>query len=100
MLVLVVAACADPHVENLAAVRDKVCACKTASCAEQELGQISQAPIKSTPHMQDLARAIQDCYAKRLAAERPAADSQDDSADQLEPEPEAAAVSKPPAGKP
>jgi hypothetical protein len=67
-------ACADHDIDGLVSVRDKVCACKTASCAEQEMTHVPSGPIKPTRHAQELARAIQDCLAKRQAAERPTTD--------------------------
>jgi hypothetical protein len=72
MLVTLIA-CADRDIDVLASVRNKVCACKTASCAEQEMTLVPQNVVKST-HAQELARAIQDCFARRLAAERPTTD--------------------------
>jgi hypothetical protein len=91
-IVVALSACGDPSVEAMTAVREKVCACKTASCVEQELPHVPQ-DLKATPRIQVLARAIQDCYAKRLEAERPAPESDEDSA----PEPESLTV--PPAAK-
>jgi hypothetical protein len=90
-IVVALSACGDPSVDAMTTVREKVCACKTASCAEQELAHVPQEPLKSTPRIQVLARAIQECYAKRLEAERPAPESDEDS----EPEPES--LTAPPA---
>lgn len=72
-MVVTLIACADRDIADLTSVRDKVCACQTASCAEQELTHVPKTMVKS-PHVQELARAIQDCFARRLAAERPTTD--------------------------
>jgi hypothetical protein len=72
-MLVVLVACADRDVDGLASVKDKVCACKTASCAEQEITHVPKTTVKSR-HVQELARAIQDCLAKRKAAELPTAE--------------------------
>jgi hypothetical protein len=68
------AACKDPAIERLTAIRVDVCACKTASCAEQAMQRVSEATIKSTHRTQAIARDMLDCMAKLQAAERPTTD--------------------------
>jgi hypothetical protein len=68
------AACNDRAVERLTAIKAEVCACKTASCAEQAMKQVPQDTIKSTHRMQAIARDMLDCLAKLHEAERPTTD--------------------------
>ena len=67
-------ACNDHGVERLTEIKVKVCACKTASCAEQELKRVPESPIKSTHRTQDIARDLLDCVARLQDAERPTTD--------------------------
>ena len=73
LLVLLVA-CRNPDTDRLTAIRDKMCACKTAACAEQELKAVPQGVIKSTHRTQTIARDLLDCLAKLQDAERPDTD--------------------------
>jgi len=66
--------CGDPEVEQLRHVKDTVCACKTASCAEDALGHVPQREIKAGHKAQRIARDMLDCLAKLYAAERPDTD--------------------------
>lgn len=67
------AACGDRSVEQMTAIKDKVCACKTSSCAEQELKLVPE-HIASTHRTQVIARDVLDCLARLQAAERPTTD--------------------------
>lgn len=67
-------ACRDPDVERLTDIKDKMCACKTASCAEQEMKVVPQSTIKSTYRTQAIAREMLGCLARLHAAERPLTD--------------------------
>jgi hypothetical protein len=73
-ILVTLAACADPAIERLATIQKEVCACKTASCAEQAMTHVPQGTIKSTPRTQAIAREMRDCLAKLQAAERPVTD--------------------------
>jgi hypothetical protein len=80
-LLVVLAACRNPEVDHLTAIRDKVCACKTPACAEQELKAVPDRPIKSTRLTQTIARDMLDCMARLQNAERPDSDPDAESAD-------------------
>lgn len=67
-------ACGEHDTERMTAIKSKVCACKTASCAEQEMKVVPEQPIKSTPRIQGLARDMMDCLARLQDAERPSTD--------------------------
>lgn len=73
-ILVTLVACKDPGIERLEAVKAKVCTCRTASCAEQEMKQVPQGTIKSTPRAQALARDMMSCLAKLQEAERPTTD--------------------------
>lgn len=69
-----VAACHDRELQQLAAARDAVCACKTVACAERALGEVPREPVSSTPRAQRLAREMLDCLAEVYEAARPSTD--------------------------
>jgi hypothetical protein len=73
-ILVTLVACNDHGAKSLATIRDKVCACKTASCAEQEMKLVPQDTIQSTHRTQGIARDMLDCLAKLQADERPAAE--------------------------
>jgi hypothetical protein len=73
-ILVTLAACHDPNTEQMIAIKDKVCACTTASCAEQEMKLVPERAIKSTQRTRELARELLDCLAKRQAAEQPSTD--------------------------
>jgi hypothetical protein len=68
------AACRDSELEKLAKIRDEVCACKTAKCAESALDRVPKGEVESTPRAQRVAREMLDCYANVLEADRPTQD--------------------------
>jgi hypothetical protein len=73
-LVACLVACKDHDLETLADIKSDVCACKTASCAEQAMKRIPKDTIKPTRTSRTLAREMMDCLAKLEAAERPSTD--------------------------
>lgn len=73
-ILVTLVACNEQDAERLTAIKMKVCACKTASCAEQELKHVPETPIKSTHRTQEIARDLLDCVAKLQEAERPTTD--------------------------
>jgi hypothetical protein len=79
-ILVTLSACHDPAIERLTAIRDTVCACKTAACAEQAMAEVAQlgrdAPASPTAARrgQALARAMLDCLAKLHEADRPITD--------------------------
>ncbi len=92
-ILVTLAACHDRELERLTAIKAEVCACKTASCAEQAMKRLPQGPSESTHRTQVhrtqvIAREMMDCLAKLEAAERPTTDP---DADDSEAEPPAAA---------
>ena len=72
-IAVTLAACSDPELERLTDIKAAMCACKTASCAEQALSRVPN-PSKSTPRTQEVSRAMIDCLAKLEDAERPSTD--------------------------
>lgn len=73
-LAVALTGCTNADVASLTEIKAKVCACKTASCAEQELGRVPQGAIKSTAKARELSRGMIECLARLEAAERPATD--------------------------
>ena len=78
VILLPLAACADSQERKLAAVRDEVCACKTAGCAEKAMKEVPQKEIESNHKTQKLAREMLDCLAKLYDAQKPSTDADDD----------------------
>ena len=74
-------ACGEHDTERMTAIKSKVCACKTASCAEQEMKVVPEQQIKSTPRIQGLARDMMDCVARLQEAERPSTDPDEEAAE-------------------
>jgi hypothetical protein len=73
-ILVTLAACKDRDLERLDAVKDDVCACKDAGCADRVLAQIEKSRIASTPRTQAIAREIMECRARLEAADRPSTD--------------------------
>lgn len=87
-ILVTLAACHDQELERLTAIKAEVCACKTASCAEEAMKRLPQGPSESTHRTQThrkqvIAREMIDCLAKLQAAERPITDpdAEDSEAD-------------------
>ena len=74
-------ACGEHDTERMTAIRSRVCACKTASCAEQEMKRVPEQLIKSTHRTQGLARDMIDCTARLQEAERPSTDPDEERAE-------------------
>lgn len=66
--------CGDRRTAELEHVRDQVCACKTASCADDAMKAIPQHDMPSTPRTQKVARAMLDCLSRLYDAGRPSTD--------------------------
>jgi hypothetical protein len=77
-ILITLVACQNPDIARMAAIQKTVCACKTASCAEQEMKRVPAAAIKSTHRTQELARDLLDCLARLQAGERPSTDPDDE----------------------
>jgi len=73
-ILVTLVACSESDTERLNAIREEMCACKTASCAEQAMSRVPRHTIKSTPRMQAIAREMVECMARLQAAERPSTD--------------------------
>lgn len=73
-IAVMLAACRDPGLDQLTAIKTEVCACKTASCAEQALKRVPQGAIKQMARAQEVSRAMIECDAKLIEAERPSTD--------------------------
>jgi hypothetical protein len=80
-ILVTLVACKDHNVEQLTAIKARVCACKTSSCAEQELARVPQGALPASHRMQALARDMMDCLARLQAAERPSTDPDAEGAD-------------------
>ena len=98
-ILVTLVACNDPDTERLTAIKVKVCACKTASCAEQEMKLVPEHAIKSTHRTQEIARELLDCVARLRADERPVTDPDAPDEDELPADPQVVAppVLPPPA---
>ena len=68
------AACNDHGAASLTKIKAAVCACKTASCAEQAMKLVPQEAIESTHRTQGIARDMLECLAKLQANELPITD--------------------------
>jgi hypothetical protein len=66
--------CNDHGAAKLTKIKNKVCACASASCAEQALADVDKAGAVANHRTQAIARAMMDCLAKLEAAERPTTD--------------------------
>ena len=73
VIAVALAGCGDKQLEELRAVRDEVCACKTPACGEAAMKKVPQGTIKSTHAMQRVANEMLDCIAK-LSETRPTTD--------------------------
>lgn len=67
-------ACSDNEVKKLEKVRDEVCACKSAKCAEAALDHVPKGDVESTPRAQRIAREMLNCLAGLYDQERPTQD--------------------------
>jgi hypothetical protein len=73
-ILVTLAACNDHGAESLTKIKAAVCACKTASCAEQAMKLVPQEAIESTHRTQGIARDMLECLAKLQANELPITD--------------------------
>ena len=74
VIALVLVGCGDSQLEELEAVRDEVCACKTPACGEAALKKVRQDKLKSNRKMQRVANEMLDCMSKLTDAGRPTTD--------------------------
>lgn len=73
-ILVTLAACKDHRIELLSSVKNDVCACKEASCADQAMARLEKLAIESTPRSQAIAREMIECRARLEARERPSTD--------------------------
>ncbi|HTL32102.1 MAG TPA: hypothetical protein VL326_03195 [Kofleriaceae bacterium] len=59
--VALVSACGDREATKLAKIRDEVCHCKTAKCADEAMARLPTKNIQSTPRARKIAREMLDC---------------------------------------
>jgi hypothetical protein len=97
-ILVTLVACNDQGVARLTAIKSKICACKTASCAEQEMKLVPEQPIKSTHRTQEIARELLDCVVRLQEAERPSTDPDEEGA--VEPPTAEPPTTAPPAAAP
>ncbi len=71
---LVIGACKGSEAEKLQQVRDTVCACKTAACAEAALDGVPKGKVEASPKSQRIAREMLDCLAALYEEGRPTQD--------------------------
>jgi len=69
--------CGDREATKLGKIRDEVCHCKTAKCAEAALAEVPKKDIQSTQKSQRIAREMLDCLAELYKADRPSTDPDD-----------------------
>jgi hypothetical protein len=68
------AACRDNEAQQMAKVRDQVCACKQRGCAEAALQGVPKGKVQSTPRSQRIAREMLECLARIYDQDRPTLD--------------------------
>lgn len=86
ILVAVFAACGDAQVERMEAIKEEVCACETAACAEAAMQRVQQQKLEAKPKVQRLARDMMACFAKLLEDGQPSTDPDTESAEPTPPE--------------
>jgi hypothetical protein len=74
LIVVLAIGCRDERISRLEHIRDQVCACPTAECADAALKQVPQDHVESTPRSQHIAREMLDCLSKLYEAGRPSTD--------------------------
>ena len=72
--VALVSGCAENEAEKLIKIRDEVCACKTALCAEAALERVPKQAVESNRRTQQIAREMLNCLAAIYETERPTTD--------------------------
>lgn len=72
--VALLGACTDHEASKLAKVRDEVCHCKTASCAETAMKLVPKDTKQPSRKAQHIAREMLDCLAEIYEHDRPTAD--------------------------
>ena len=72
--VIAAGACGNRRTAQLEHVKDAVCACKTASCADDAMKALPSKDIPSTPRTQKVAREMMDCLSKLYTDGRPTTD--------------------------
>jgi hypothetical protein len=72
--VALTASCGEQGETKLEQVRDAVCHCKTASCADDAMKSLPQDEIASTPRTQKIARAMLGCLSRLYEDGRPTTD--------------------------
>jgi hypothetical protein len=73
-LALAGAACRDARLEQLQAIRDEVCACKSAACGEEAMKRVPQGGGRSGHRAQKVARAMTECLHKLYLSDLPSTD--------------------------
>lgn len=66
------AGCRDRGVVELEHIRDAVCACTDATCAEAAMKRVPEVEAPNDHRSQKIAREMMDCLAKLYEAARPA----------------------------
>jgi hypothetical protein len=66
------AGCRDPGVIELEGIRDEVCKCTDAKCAETAMKKVPSTDVPNNHRSQTIAREMMNCLAKLYEAERPA----------------------------
>ena len=72
--VALLAACGDREAHKLAKIRDEVCHCKTAKCADEAMARLPTKDIQSTPRAQKVAREMLQCLSDLYEADHPTDD--------------------------
>jgi hypothetical protein len=98
-LVIPLGACRDGREAQLAKVKETVCGCKTAGCAEAAMKDVPQSEIVSNHRTQLLARQMLDCLAKLYDEQRPDSDDEPAPAPSTETAPTGPETSEPASAK-
>lgn len=65
------AGCRDPGVIELEGIREEVCRCADAKCAETAMKRVPGTEVPNNHRSQKIAREMMECLAKLYEAERP-----------------------------
>jgi hypothetical protein len=74
VIVVALCACRDRELEQVKAVRDEVCACKTSGCGEEAMKKLPASAAKPSHRQTALANEMLTCMAKLYLKDRPITD--------------------------
>jgi len=74
VIAIALCGCRDPELQKLRDVRDRVCKCETAECADRALGELDPHAERAGHRAQAVANEMMICLAKLYAHGRPITD--------------------------